>query len=258
MSKFIKTAMYLLAGSLLSAGLQAGICIQHDSMIHDHPAFRERVRERVQMVEQSIKDYPYIEVTDPDVLEAMRTVPRHAFVPQKLQALAYRNHPLSIGYEQTISQPVIVAHMTQLLDIERGEKILEIGTGSGYQAAILGELCDHVCSIEIVPQLATRAAKVLKELGYDHVQVKAGDGYRGWPEHAPFDKIIVTASPEDVPQPLVDQLKPGGWIVIPLGETSRTQQLVILKKTRNGKLRKYHQYPVRFVPMTGEAQEKHP
>ena len=197
-----------------------------------------------------------MDVSDPDVLKAMRIVPRHAFVPRQFQDVAYRNHPLSIGYDQTISQPVIVAHMTQLLDVQPDDRILEIGTGSGYQAAILGELSAHVYSIEIVPELSARASRTLKELGYDHIKVKTGDGYLGWPEHAPFDKIIVTCSPKDVPEPLIEQLKPGGWIVIPVGKDGWNQQLIIMKKNKRGKLIRENQYPVRFVPMTGKAQEK--
>ena len=227
-----------------------------DTMNHDHPAFSERVRERYSLVKNSIEEYPHMDVSDPDVLKAMRIVPRHAFVPRQFQDVAYRNHPLSIGYDQTISQPVIVAHMTQLLDVQPDDRILEIGTGSGYQAAILGELSAHVYSIEIVPELSARASRTLKELGYDHIKVKTGDGYLGWPEHAPFDKIIVTCSPKDVPEPLIEQLKPGGWIVIPVGKDGWNQQLIIMKKNKRGKLIRENQYPVRFVPMTGKAQEK--
>ncbi|WP_407354597.1 protein-L-isoaspartate(D-aspartate) O-methyltransferase [Luteimonas sp. R10] len=190
-------------------------------------------------------------VRDPRVLEAMRTVPRHRFVPPERAAQAYRDHPLPIGHGQTISQPYIVAKMTELLQPERDDRVLEIGTGSGYQAAVLSRLVAEVYSIEIVEPLARRAETVLKELGYDDVTVRAGDGYAGWPEHAPFDAIIVTAAPERVPQALVEQLKPGGRMVIPVGPVHALQELRLIEKTENGALRDRRIAPVRFVPMTG-------
>ncbi len=193
------------------------------------------------------------DVTDSLVLEAMRTVPRHLFVPESYRQESYRDGPLPIGHDQTISQPYIVALMTELLQIDSTSKVLEIGTGSGYQAAILAEISDSVYSIEIIPELAHRADTLLDSLGYADVHVRAGDGYRGWPEAAPFDAIIVTAAPPKIPQPLVDQLKVGGRMVIPVGEFY--QELLLVQKTEKGVIKKSI-IPVRFVPMTGEAQKK--
>ena len=192
-------------------------------------------------------------VTDPRVLDAMRTVPRHYFVPEVVQRYAYADHPLPIGHEQTISQPVIVAFMTQLLVPEPGDKVLEIGTGSGYQAAVLSHLVKKVFSIEIVEPLAKRAAADLKRHGYDNVTVIAGDGYSGLPREAPFDGIIVTAAPPYVPEPLVEQLKVGGRMVIPVGEAY--QELRLLEKTSAG-VEEKRVLAVMFVPMTGEVQKK--
>lgn len=224
---------------------------------HSHPAFSERQEERWKLVYEELAEYQGIRIYDLEVLEAMYTVPRHAFVPERLEAYAYANMPLPIGYEQTISQPVIVASMTQLLEPGKDLKILEIGTGSGYQAAVLAEMEAEVYTIEIVPELGNMAKNTLRELGYSGVQVKIGDGYEGWPEHAPFDRIIVTCAPEDVPEPLVNQLKPGGKIVIPIGPENEIQFLVVLRKTGKGKLIRDMKYPVRFVPMTGRAREQH-
>jgi protein-L-isoaspartate(D-aspartate) O-methyltransferase len=221
----------------------------------NHPAFAERVEEREQMVREGIESYPFRPVRDPKVLEAMRRVPRHVFVPEAFRKDAYRNTPLLIGHNQTISQPYIVASMTELLQLERSHRVLEIGTGSGYQAAVLGELCDHVYTVEIIPALGRNAAALLKELGYSKVHVKIGDGYEGWPEHAPFDRIIVTCAPEDIPDPLIEQLANGGRIVIPVGEVHRMQYLVVVNKNRNGRISREYSYPVRFVPMTGKALE---
>jgi protein-L-isoaspartate(D-aspartate) O-methyltransferase len=189
-------------------------------------------------------------VQDPAVLEAMRVVPRHAFIPTKWQNEAYDDHPLPIGYEQTISQPYIVAYMTEALKTQKGHKILEIGTGSGYQAAVLAQMGARVYSIEIVEPLGTLASKTLKQLGYD-VQVRIGDGYAGWPEEAPFDGIVVTAAPPEIPAPLIAQLKEGGRLVIPVGRYF--QDLKIIKKV-GGKLVTEATLPVRFVPMTGKIE----
>lgn len=218
-----------------------------------HPGFYERVSEREVLVKQ-IANYRSIDILNEEVLEALRTVPRHLFVPQEIRSYAYNNNPLPIGYNQTISQPVIVASMTQMLDVKEGEKILEIGTGSGYQAAVLAELGCEVYTIEIVPELGKRSKALLAELGYEHVHVKIGDGYEGWSEYAPYYKIIVTCAPEEVPQPLIDQLAPGGRIVVPVGGVNEIQYLVVLKRSKKGKLITDYQYPVRFVPMTGKAQ----
>jgi protein-L-isoaspartate(D-aspartate) O-methyltransferase len=190
-------------------------------------------------------------IVDPRVLAAMRTVPRHEFVPDTLVGRAYDDGPLPIGYSQTISQPYIVALMTEAAAIGPSAKVLEVGTGSGYQAAVLAEVAKDVYSIEIVEPLATRAETTLRRLGYQRVHVRHGDGYRGWPEAAPFDAILVTAAPEKVPQPLLEQLAPGGRLVIPVG--SGVQYLEVYRRTDKG-IAVERVAPVRFVPMTGEAQ----
>jgi len=187
-------------------------------------------------------------VKDQRVLAAMGKVPREEFVPPDQRPYAYEDRPLPIGEGQTISQPYIVALMTELLELKQGDKVLEIGTGSGYQAAILAELTPHVYTIEILPTLAQRAEQTLRRLGYDSVQVKTGDGYLGWPKHAPFDAIIVTCAPEKVPEPLKDQLAEGGRMVIPVGPQRPGQTLYLLRKHR-GRLEQEAVIPVRFVPM---------
>jgi len=206
-------------------------------------------RERSEMVERQIRDRG---VSDGDVLAAMRKVPRHKFVPESLIKQAYIDSPLPIGLNQTISQPFIVAYMTEAADISKKDKVLEIGTGSGYQAAILGEVAKEVYTIEIVPELAERSTRVLKELGYDNVFVKHGNGYLGWPEHAPFDAILVTAAPDEIPQALIDQLAVGGKMVIPVGTTN--QEMIEITKTKKGVTKK-RTMVVRFVPMTGKPSE---
>ena len=199
-------------------------------------------------------------VTDQRVLAAMNKVPRHLFVPAPYRRMAYRDHPLPIGENQTISQPFIVGFMTQALQLKSEDKVLEIGTGSGYQAAVLAEVAKEVYTIEIICTLAERAKKLLAELGYKNIHVKCGDGYQGWPEHAPFDAVIVTAAPDHVPQPLIDQLKVGGRMIVPVG--TGFQELILLTKTEDGVKRKSI-LPVTFVPMTGpgvehrENQENH-
>lgn len=192
-------------------------------------------------------------VKDSLVLEAMRKVPRHLFVSEGLKEVAYTDGPLPIGEEQTISQPYIVALMTELLDLKGGEKVLEIGTGSGYQAAILAEIAKEVYTIEIICSLAEKSEKRLNEMGYKNITVKCGDGYQGWKEQTPFDGVIVTAAPDHIPQPLVDQLKIGGKLVIPVGDLF--QELLVVTKTEKG-IKKESIIPVRFVPMTGEAERK--
>ena len=187
----------------------------------------------------------------PAVIAAMDRVERHEFVPEALRALAYEDRPLPIGYGQTISQPYIVALMTDLLEPTAGDRVLEIGTGSGYQAAVLAELGLEVYSIEIVPELGDEAAARLDRLGYDKVATRVGDGYYGWPERAPFDGLVVTAAAGHVPPPLIEQLKPGGRMVIPVGEPYRVQQLVLVTKAADGSLRSRQLLPVRFVPLTG-------
>jgi protein-L-isoaspartate(D-aspartate) O-methyltransferase len=188
----------------------------------------------------------------PRVLAALGRVQRHEFVPWAERDLAYRNQPLPIGYGQTISQPYIVAVMTDLLDPRPGDRVLEVGTGSGYQAAVLAELVKEVYTIEIIKPLGRAARERLKALGYDNVTVRIGDGYYGWPEKGPFDGIIVTAAASHVPPPLLAQLKPGGRMVIPVGSRFLTQQLVLIEKNADGTLRTRQLLPVMFVPLTGE------
>jgi protein-L-isoaspartate(D-aspartate) O-methyltransferase len=207
-------------------------------------------RARTAMVREQIEARG---VRDERVLEALRTVPRHEFVPEDQRPFAYEDRALPIGYRQTISQPFVVAAMSDALELEGGERVLEVGTGSGYQAAILARLVGEVYTIEIVPELAERAARDLARLGFGNVHVRHGDGYRGWPEHAPFDAVIVTAAPDHVPQPLLDQLVVGGRLVIPVGRWG--QELVVLTKEEGG-VRREELFPVRFVPMVGEAQER--
>ncbi|MEA1913328.1 MAG: protein-L-isoaspartate(D-aspartate) O-methyltransferase [candidate division WOR-3 bacterium] len=188
-------------------------------------------------------------IRDSSVVKAMLKVKRHLFVPKKYQLFAYEDSPLPIPYNQTISQPYIVALMTELLDVKKQDKVLEVGTGSGYQSAILSLLADSVFTIEIIPELAASAKKRLDSLDYDNVIVKSGDGYKGWKKHAPFDKIIVTCAPEEIPPPLVSQLKIGGKMVIPVG--FHYQNLILITKDSSG-ITKKNVIPVRFVPMTGE------
>lgn len=192
-------------------------------------------------------------VRDERVLQALREVPRHLFVPPHQQDQAYTDRPLPIGQQQTISQPYIVALMTELARPRPGMKVLEVGTGSGYQAAVLAKIVDQVYTIEILPDLGRTAAELLRELGYNNVQARIGDGFDGWPEHAPFDAVIVTASPLEIPKPLLEQLAVGGRLVIPVGQDS-SQDLVVVTRTEQGYERS-EVIPVRFVPMTGKAQE---
>jgi len=229
------------------------------------PRFR---RLRLEMVDTQIAASHALDgrdpVRDPRVLETMRLVPRHEFVPPEFRSYSYADEPLPIGYDQTISQPYIVALMSELLKPKPDDRVLEVGTGSGYQAAVLSLLVKEVYSIEIVEPLAKRAEKDLRRLGYDNVHVLAGDGYRGWPDKAPFDSIIVTAAPERIPEPLVAQLKVGGRIVMPIGSRF-SQELVVLTKAKPGSPRPGNVasdlvrelvIPVRFVPMVGEIQKE--
>jgi len=192
-------------------------------------------------------------IKDEKVLEAMKKVPRHCFVFEELRHLAYADSPLSIGDGQTISQPYIVAFMTEAAQVNPESRVLEIGTGCGYQSAVLGEICKDVFTIEIVKPLAEKASKLLKELGYSNIHVRQGDGWEGWPEKAPFDIILITAAPEHLPQPIVSQLKIGGRIIVPVGSLI-DQKLIRYTKTEKG-LKEEVLIPVRFVPMTGKAQE---
>lgn len=192
-------------------------------------------------------------VEDSLVLQALRQVPRHRFVPDRLRSMAYADRPLPIGQGQTISQPYIVARMTELLQLQPGEKVLEVGTGSGYQAAVLASITDSVYSVEIIPELARSARKRLEELGYGHAEVRVGNGWYGWEAHAPYDAIVVTAAPEEVPDPLVDQLAPGGRMVIPVGPEGGTQRLLLVEKAADGSVIRRRLDPVRFVPLIREG-----
>jgi protein-L-isoaspartate(D-aspartate) O-methyltransferase len=207
---------------------------------------------RAAMVEKDLRGRG---IRDPRVLEAMHTTPRHLFVPESYRREAYTDGPLSIGEGQTISQPYIVALMTELLALRGHEKVLEIGTGSGYQAAVLARLAKEVYTIEVVPALATRAAETLKRLGYTNVAVKSGDGFFGWPENAPFDAILITAAAEIIPDPLWMQLVEGGTLVMPLGEQKQTQKLIRVRKV-NGKRQIQTITDVLFVPMTGRVRRE--
>ncbi len=207
--------------------------------------------QRLAMVDRQIRARG---VQDSSVLAAMESVPRHLFVPEGDRHLAYEDHPLPIGYEQTISQPYIVAYMTAKLGIRPGDKVLEIGTGSGYQAAILSRLARVVYTIEIVEPICREAAATLGRLGFSNVEVRCGDGFVGWPEEAPFDAIMLTASPENIPNPLVEQLAPGGRMILPLG--GHYQELVLIQRSLEGQLSRRELIPVRFVPMTGEAETR--
>ena len=209
---------------------------------------RDPMADRLRMVNEQLRAR---DIKDPRVLAAMEKVPRHLFIPEGGRHEAYADYPVPIGHGQTISQPYIVAFMTQALDVQPEHRVLEIGTGSGYQAAVLAELAKAVYTMEIIEPLAESARKTLESLGYENVHVRAGNGYDGWPEHAPYDRIMVTAAPEEVPQALVEQLKVGGLMAIPVGSFS--QELRILRKTPQG-MEMLRTLPVRFVPMTGKKR----
>lgn len=210
----------------------------------------EFASERARMVERQIAQRG---ITDPGVLEAMRKVKRHLFVPKRIRGLSYEDTPLPIGYDQTISQPYIVAYMTEVAAVQPGDKVLEIGTGSGYQAAVLAELAGQVYTIEVIKPLADSARMKLKDMGFSNVRVKWGDGYKGWPQEAPFDVIVVTAAPDEVPQVLVDQLKVGGRMVVPVG--TFFQEIYLVTRTESG-IEKKALLPVRFVPMVHPQKDK--
>ena len=209
---------------------------------HDNELYQLRMN----MIETQIKKRG---ITDQTILDAMKEVNRHEYVQENFERLAYSDRPVPIGFGQTISQPYIVAFMSHKLNVASHHKVLEIGTGSGYQAAVLAELSDHVYTIEIIPELAKRAEKVLKKNDYDNITVRIGDGYKGWPEHAPFDRIMVTAAPKEIPEKLVEQLAPGGIMVLPVGETVMMQYLWLITKDNDGQIEKEKILPVRFVPM---------
>lgn len=241
--------------ALAAAAALAGACRSEPSAAP--PPARAQVdwsAARDRMVDETIRDRG---VADARVLQAMRRVPRHEMVPPSLRHRAYEDRPLPIGHEQTISQPYVVAAMTEAAELTPGERVLEVGTGSGYQAAVLAELGDvDVYSIEIVEPLAKATHELLRGLGYQDLHLRIGDGYRGWPEAAPFHAIIVTAAPPEVPRPLIDQLAPGGRLVIPVGE--REQYLQVITKQPDGSATTENLFQVRFVPMTGEAQRAGP
>jgi len=217
----------------------------------DYTAARAAMVEELWLYAQLVDDPDEARVSDA-VMASMKKVQRHKFVPQSQRRFAYENRPLPIGYSQTISQPYIVALMTELIKPDSDDVVLEVGTGSGYQAAVLAELVDHVYSIEIIAALATRARQDLERLGYNNITTKLGDGYYGWEEHGPFDAIVVTAAASHVPPPLIEQLKPGGMMVIPVGGRFLTQTLLLLEKTENGEVITRQYGAVRFVPLTGE------
>jgi len=237
--------MGLRVALLLSAFLWS-TCMESNTPQPESPFEEQFRRLREQMVLVQIEERG---VRDKRVLQAMRKTPRHLFVPDEYKMLAYRAHPLAIGFEQTISQPYIVAYMTEQLQLAPGDKVLEIGTGSGYQAAVLAELVDQVYSIEIIEPLCRQAQDRLKRLHYDRVSVRCGDGYVGWPEAAPFDAIILTAAPASIPETLVAQLAVNGRMILPVGE--ERQELVLIEKSADGSLHHHTLLPVRFVPMTG-------
>lgn len=218
--------------------LLTGLLLSMAVIPQDYTSMREKMV-RDQIAERGI--------TDKLTLQAMKKVPRHLFVPENMAKYAYDDNPLPIGHSQTISQPYIVALMTQLVSPVPGKRALEIGTGSGYQAAVLAEIIDTVYTIEIVPELARQSSALFEKLGYKNIISKYGDGYRGWPEHAPFDIIVVTAAPESIPQPLLDQLSEGGKLVIPVGRPENFQELMLVEK-KDGKIRNRRITSVRFVP----------
>lgn len=229
----------------------AGVCLAQANAPNRNPTKDPtndptNTTRRRAMIEDQIRQRG---VTNARVLDALARVPRERFVPEELASRAYADSPLPIGYGQTISQPFIVAYMSDLLGVGASHRVLEIGTGSGYQAAILGELARQVFSIEIVPELARSSAATLHALGYANVAVRDGDGYAGWPEHAPFDRIMLTAAPDAIPQPLLDQLAPGGRLVAPIGPQHQTQWIVVVDRTEQGLVEK-RTIPVQFVPFT--------
>lgn len=250
-----RTATHALAGWVAAlAGAVTAACGQPavEPPIAEGSVAEQRAAlvETIQRTVRATRERTGIESLDPAVVEALGRVPRHEFVPESVRDAAYVDRPLPIGAGQTISQPYIVALMTHLARVDAGSTVLEIGTGSGYQAAVLAEIVDQVYTIEIVESLGRRAERTLERLGYDNVSVRVGDGYAGWPEHAPFDAVIVTAAPEEVPQPLIEQLAPGGRLVVPVGAQEDGQILRVLEKRESGEIRRTDVLPVRFVPFT--------
>lgn len=241
-------AVFYIIGAWFLLGFTCITFAQMDDAENSYEQARQR------MVDNQIA-FPFDSrpaVVNAGVIQAMRTVPRHRFVDERYIEMAYSDRPLPIGHGQTISQPYIVAYMTELLGVSKDDIVLEVGTGSGYQAAVLAGLVKHVYTIEIVEPLAHQSKRILSELSYDNITVKAGDGYLGWPEHGPFDGIIVTAAPDHVPQPLIDQLKPGGRMVLPVGPSWSTQRLTLLTKKEDGGVDKEIVMAVGFVPLVRE------
>ena len=233
--------------------IAASLCLPLEAA--DAETYQVRRDRMVQLIEQDVREtsaYLKRSALDERVLAAMANVPRHEFVPAELADQAYRNRPLPIGYGQTISQPYIVAIMTDLMELEPGQKVLEIGTGSGYQAAVLGELDMRVWSIEIIEALGKRAGSLLQRLDYGAIELRIGDGYYGWPEAAPFDAIIVTAAASHIPPPLVRQLAIGGRMIIPVGSRFSTQELILIHRINQDEIVTRQVLPVRFVPLTGD------
>jgi len=242
MNRYITTSLLILVLAILPTITEAdGYKAARANMIKD--------------IEQDVREtslYINKEELDARVMKAMATVPRHEFVPDSQLASAYENRPLPIGHGQTISQPYIVALMTDLIDLKSGDKVLEIGTGSGYQAAILAEIAGSVYTIEIIEPLGEAVKERFERLGYKNINTRIGDGYYGWEEESPFDAIVVTATASHIPPPLIQQLKPGGHMVIPVGSRFLTQQLVLASKSKSGRMTTKQILPVRFVPLTGE------
>jgi len=241
----LRHLMFVLVSLLLSCAFTLSLAAENYT--------RERAN-LIRLIEQNVRftnQYLNKRVLDSRVMAALGKVLRHEFVPQSVRSLAYQNRPLPIGYGQTISQPYIVAIMTDMLETSPAARVLEIGTGSGYQAAILAEMVDQVYTIEIIEALGQRAAQTLSRLGYDNIETRIGDGYYGWAEQAPFDAIVVTAASGYIPPPLIQQLKNGGRMVIPVGSRFLTQQLVIVEKDLTGRIITRQVLPVRFVPLTG-------
>jgi protein-L-isoaspartate(D-aspartate) O-methyltransferase len=260
----VATAIFGLVSVLLALFVSAGLCQPRGGGKTGTaparpdwrpPRFAERFEDREEMVDSQLRRYSPA-IRSEAVLEAMRQVPRHLFVSPDLERVAYADRPLPIGYGQTISQPYIVALMTEALQLKAGARVLEIGTGSGYQAAVLSELTPRVFTMEIIHALGDEAGQRLRRLGYSTVRVRVGDGYFGWQEEAPFDGIIVTCAAGHIPPPLVQQLRPGGRMVIPLGGTHEVQRLMVVTKDDRGTVQTEELLPVLFVPMTGAAQKK--
>jgi len=218
----------------------------------DFSSERKKMIAEIKETVRYTSDYIQKNSLDANVMKVMARIPRHEFIPESLWRYAYENRPLPIGEGQTISQPYIVALMTDLAMVDKDSIVLEVGTGSGYQAAILAELVDHVYTIEIIEELGNQAKQTLERLGYKNITVRIGDGYNGWPRHAPFDAILVTAAPEKIPQPLIEQLKQGGRLVIPVGEQYGVQVLKVLEKNADGTITEKDILPVGFVPLTGD------